>query len=234
LTLALLLGFIISFVGSMPMSGPVAVLVMMRALRRERRAALLIAAGASLVEAAYAGGIAALLPHLLGRARGVVLVSLAVGCLVVMALGTLLLTRPTIVGKTPGTSPRSGLLSGALSSLLNPTLIATWTVAVSTLSANDWLSPEFRYAAIFSLGVGLGSLAWFALAITIIGAWHRLMTPQLQAGILRGMGALLLVSGVFLGVRFVRQLMSPQEPAAPRSIENAGRFLTRGTRSNPP
>jgi threonine/homoserine/homoserine lactone efflux protein len=231
LPLAFLLGFAIAFVGSMPMSGPVAVLIMTRALRRERRSALLSALGAALVEATYAGSIAYVLPHLFGRTRGVVLASLAVGCLVVTALGVLLLARPTAANKVAATSPRHGLLSGALSSLLNPTLIATWTVAVSALTVNDWLSPEPRSALTFAIGVCLGSLLWFTVVITAIGAWQHRVTPALQAKVLRGMGALLIVSGAFLGVRFVTQLTSKREPVAPRSIERAGHFLSHKERS---
>jgi len=231
LNLAFPFGFGIAFVGSMPMSGPVAVLIMTRALHRERRPALLLALGGALVEAAYAFGIAAFLPQLVGKTRGVVLVSLGLGSLVVVALGTLLLVRPGAASKAAETSPRRGVLRGALSTLLNPTLIATWTVAVSTLYANDWLPPHLSSAAAFALGVGLGSLAWFALAVTVIGTWHRRVTPALQAKVLRGMGVLLLVSGLFLGVRFVKQLTSAEEPAAPRSLERAGRFLSHGSRS---
>jgi threonine/homoserine/homoserine lactone efflux protein len=210
----------------MPMSGPVAVLIMTRALRRERSAALFIALGASLVEALYAGAIASSLPHLLGKTRGVVLISLAVGSLVVTALGVLLLVRPAAAGQTTEASARHGLLRGALSSLLNPTLIATWTVAVSALFANEWLSPRFRSALTFAFGVGCGSLAWFAIAVVVISAWHQRVTPALQAKILRGMGALLMVSGVFLGIRFVTALSSRTDLAPPKSIERAGRFLS--------
>jgi threonine/homoserine/homoserine lactone efflux protein len=231
LNLSFPLGFGIAFVGSIPMSGPVAVLIMTRALHRERRAALLLALGGALVEAGYAFGIAAVLPHLVGKTRGVVLGSLGLGCVVVTALGTLLVVRPAMASAAADTSPRRGVLRGALSTLLNPTLVATWTVAVSTLYANDWLAPRLSSALTFALGVALGSLAWFALAVTVIGTWHRRVTPALQAKVLRGMGVLLVVSGLFLGVRFVKQLASPAEPAAPPSLERAGRFLTHGSRS---
>ncbi|HWP06146.1 MAG TPA: LysE family transporter [Polyangiaceae bacterium] len=223
--IAFMLGFGIAFIGSMPMSGPVAVLIMTRALRRERTPALLVALGASLVEATYAGGIAFFLPLLLGKTRAVVLASLGLGCLVVTALGLLLLLRPAAVSKVADTSPRRGFLRGALSALLNPTLIATWTVAVSALSANGWLSPSLRSALTFALGVSLGSLAWFTLAVTAIGVWHRRITPALRAKVMSAMGAILVLSGVFLGVRFATQLTSKREPTAPRSIERAARFL---------
>jgi len=222
---AFLLGFGIAFVGSMPMGGPVAVLVMTRALRREKTPALLIALGASLVEATYAGAIAFFLPLLLGRTRGVVLASLGLGCLLVTALGVLLLVHPATVGRVADTSPRRGLLRGALSSLLNPTLVATWTVAVSTLSANGWLSPHWRSALSFAVGVSLGSLVWFAITVTAIGIWHRRITPALQAKVMSGMGAILILSGVFLGVRFATQLTSRRPPNPPAGIERAARFL---------
>lgn len=229
--LAFLFGFGIAFIGSMPMSGPVAVLIMTRALQRERRAALLLALGGAVVEAAYAFAVAAFLPHLVGKTRAVVLGSLGLGSLIVMALGTLLLVRPAAASKAADTSPRRGVLRGALSTLLNPTLVATWTVAVSTLYANEWLSPRLMAALVFALGVALGSLAWFAIAVTVIATWHRRVTPALQARVLRGMGALLVVSGVFLGLRFVKQLESPAEPTAPKSLERAGRFLSHGAGS---
>lgn len=215
----------------MPMSGPVAVLIMTRALKRERRAALLLAVGGAVVEAAYAFGIAAFLPHLVGKTRAVVLGSLGLGSLIVLALGTLLLVRPAAASIAADTSPRRGVWRGALSTLLNPTLIATWTVAVSTLYANDWLAPRLTSALAFALGVGLGSLAWFAVAVTVIATWHRRVTPALQARVLRGMGALLVVSGLFLGLRFVKQLASPAEPSAPAGLERAGRFLSHGAGS---
>jgi threonine/homoserine/homoserine lactone efflux protein len=225
LLLAFLLGFGIAFVGSMPMSGPVAVIIMSRALRSERKSALLVAIGAALVEALYAGAIASFLPHLLGKARGVVLASLGIGSLVVTTLGVLLLVRPA-AAQVSASSPKRGLLHGALSTLLNPTLIATWTVAVSTLYANDWLSPLFRSALVFALGVGLGSVAWFGLAVLVIGASHRRVTPRLQRTVLRAMGGLLTVSGIVLGVRFANALTSPTIPAPPKTIERAGRYLS--------
>lgn len=224
---AFIFGFGIAFVGSMPMSGPVAVLIMTRALRRERTPALLTALGAALVEATYAGIIAFFLPLLLGRTRGVVLASLGLGCLIVTGLGVLLLVRPGAVGRIADTSPRRGLLRGALSALLNPTLVATWTVAVSTLSANGWLSPNLRSALSFALGVSLGSVAWFALAVTAIGVWHQRITPALRAKVMSAMGAILVLSGALLGVRFATQLASRRDPAPPRSIEQAARLLHR-------
>jgi threonine/homoserine/homoserine lactone efflux protein len=222
----LLLGFAIAFVGSMPMSGPVAVLFMARALNAERRAAALIALGGSLVEAGYALGIAFFLPQWVGRAQGVILGSLALGAVVVSALGAVLVLRPSVLQHDRPTSRRHGFVRGALSSLLNPTLIATWTVAVSTLYANGWLSAHFSSALGFAVGVCVGSLGWFGIVLAATKLLRRGVTPAFLTKVLRGMGVLLVLSGVFLGVRFVLQLTSHQSRQGQPSIVRAGRLLT--------
>jgi threonine/homoserine/homoserine lactone efflux protein len=222
--LAFPLGFGIAFVGSMPMSGPVAVLFMARILNAERATAFLVALGGSVVEAGYALGVASLLPHLVGRTQAVVVASLALGSVVVTTLGVVLIARPNLIHATTETSARRGFMRGALSSLLNPTLLATWTVAVSTLYANGWLSKHFSSAAGFALGVGLGSLAWFGILLAITKARRVRVTPALRTKLLRAMGCLLVLSGIFLAVRFVVALEHPERQNQ-RSIERAGKLL---------
>jgi threonine/homoserine/homoserine lactone efflux protein len=185
---------------------------------------LLVALGGALVEAGYALGVAFLLPHLVGRTQMVVLGSLALGSIVVTTLGAVLLARPGVVQRASQTSAKRGFLRGALSSLLNPTLIATWTVAVSTLYANGWLSRQLSSAAEFGLGVGLGSLAWFATLLALTKARKLRVTPELSTKLLRAMGGLLVVSGVLLAIRFVMQLTHP-ERRNQQSIERAGHLL---------
>jgi len=224
LTLAFPLGFGLAFFGSVPMSGPVAVLFMARMLNADRGPAMLVALGGSLVEAGYALGIAFALPHLVGRTQVVVLASLALGSVVVTTLGTVLLTRPNLVQRAAQTSAKRGFVRGALSSLFNPTLIATWTVAVSTLYANGWLSKELSSAAGFALGVALGSLAWFGIVLAVTKARNLRVTPELNTKLLRGMGGLLVCSGIFLAVRFVVTLQHP-ERRNQQTLERAGHLL---------
>lgn len=222
--LAFPLGFGLAFVGSMPMSGPVAVLFIARVLNAQRAAALLVALGGSLVEAGYALGVAYLLPHLVGRTQAVVLGSLALGAVVVTALGALLLARPSLLQGHDEMSARRGFWRGVLSSLLNPTLIATWTVAVSTLYANGWLTNRLSSAAGFALGVGLGSVAWFGALLAITRARHVRVTPELRMKLMRAMGGVLVCSGCFLAVRFVVELEHPERHHQ-KSLERAGHLL---------
>ncbi len=218
------LGFGLAFIGSVPMSGPVAVLFMSRLLDGERGTASLVALGGAVVEAGYALGIAFALPHLVGRTHSLVLVSLALGALVVTSLGALLLFRPSFAERVADGGSNRGFFRGALSTLFNPTLLATWTLAVSTLYANEWLSKHLSSAAAFALGVGLGSLAWFGILLALSKARRRRLAPATRTRILRAMGGLLVLSGVFLGVRFVLQL-THRASHDQRGLERAGHLL---------
>jgi threonine/homoserine/homoserine lactone efflux protein len=206
LNMILPIGFALALVGSMPMSGPVAVLFMARVLKAETTAAFLIALGGALVEALYALAIALSLPRLVDRAATVRLGSLALGSLVVFGLGLTLLIRPDAVQRSAGAEPQRGFFRGALSSLLNPTLIATWTVAVGALYANGLLEPKTSSAIAFAVGVALGSVAWFSVVLAVMTVFRDRVTPARQRKTLRAMGVLLLLSGVYLAVRFVNEL----------------------------
>lgn len=218
------LGFGLAFVGAVPMSGPVAVLFMARLLEGARGPAALVALGGALVESGYALGIAYALPHLVGRTQTLVLASLALGALVVGTLGAVMLLSPRLVQRVADTGTNRGFYRGVLSSLFNPTLIATWTLAVGTLYANGWLSKHFSSAGAFALGVCLGSLAWFGILIGLSKARRRKVSPEIRTKILRAMGGFLVLSGIFLGVRFVLQL-THRGSDDQRGIERAGHLL---------
>jgi threonine/homoserine/homoserine lactone efflux protein len=218
------LGFGLAFIGSVPMSGPVAVLFTDRLLRGDRSTAALIALGGALVEAGFALGIAFALPQLFGRTKLLVLVSLALGAIVITTLGLLLLLRPQLAQRFSGSGEQRGFVRGALSTLFNPTLLATWTLAVSTLYGNGWLSRHFLSALGFAVGVCLGSLAWFGILIGVTAIRRRSVAPEMRAKILRAMGGLLVVSGVFLCVRFVVELTHHGERRN-GGLERAGRLL---------
>lgn len=218
------LGFGLAFIGSVPMSGPVAVLFMDRLLGGERATAALIALGGALVEAGIALGIAFALPQLFGRTQALVLVSLALGAIVITTLGLLLVLRPTLAQRFSGAGENRGFARGALTTLFNPTLLATWTLAVSTLYANGWLSKHFLSATAFAVGVCLGSLAWCGILIGITALRRRDVAPATRTKILRVMGGFLIVSGVFLCVRFVMEL-THRGDRRQRTLERAGHLL---------
>src|SRR2546429_7543427 len=132
---ALRVGAVMGFVGSMPLAGPIAVLVLERGLVRRGREGLGVALGAAAGESVYAflacwgvGAVLSTYPRVLPVSR-------LVGAGVLVVLGVYLaLRRPRPAPETSASAPadgrkRRGFVLGASLTILNPTLIATWTFA---------------------------------------------------------------------------------------------------------
>src|SRR5687767_13271145 len=132
---ALALGFGLAFVGSAPMTGPLALLVLDRVIVLQRGSAFWIALAGSLVEGFIALVIGTFLPLVLQHSQTIVLLARVSGALVICAVGVTLLARPGVLDAIKTERKRQSFLAGFLATALNPTLLATWTVAVTALHA---------------------------------------------------------------------------------------------------
>ncbi len=208
---ALLIGLSLSFLGSMPVAGPIAVVVLSRGLDNQPRFGLFVAIGAAAAECVYAGlaflGIAAVLhryPLLLPLSR-------LFACLLLTGLGAYFLLRPpngadsqereTVRDRT-STDLGSALLGFSVTAL-NPTLIVTWTAAVGAAHATGLLRARELDAIPFAGGVAAGIVAWFATLLTALARFRRKLRPQAVRGVIKAMGIALLLAGVAYGVRTV-------------------------------
>jgi threonine/homoserine/homoserine lactone efflux protein len=127
---ALLVGTVMSFFGSMPIAGPVAVLVLERGLIRRGREGLGVALGAAAAETIYAFLAFWGLGAALGSAPAMQRVFRLVGAGLMITLGIYLATRkstPPLPGTVaPEGRKRHGFLLGLSVTMLNPTIIVTW------------------------------------------------------------------------------------------------------------
>jgi threonine/homoserine/homoserine lactone efflux protein len=184
----------------MPVAGPTAALVFARALERRAREAWLIALGSAVPEGLYAclacWGVAAAL----GRFPALVGASRLAGGIVLGAVGIWLLARASTLGGSvkgdPGTD--RGIFIGLAMTLVNPTLLLTWTAAVSALHSVGLLPVDTRSALPFALGVAAGVSAWFAVMIRLVAVVRERVRGPMFAGILRSVGALFVVAGVLV------------------------------------
>jgi threonine/homoserine/homoserine lactone efflux protein len=209
--LALVVGAVMGFVGSMPIAGPVAVIVLERGMVRRSRAGLAIAVGAAAGESVYAflasWGVGAILsahPHILPFSR-------LLGAAVLVALGIYLAARRTRPRDEPHGSAevtgqrRRGVLLGASLTLLNPTIIASWTVAVAAVHSTGLLAFGVLAAVGFAIGVGLGIVGWFALMLQVICRFQRRLQPETVDRVLHVTGWLVAALGVALAVKPIAQ-----------------------------
>ena len=207
LILALLVGFLLGFVGSMPIAGPIAVVVVSKGLESKPRSALYIAAGAAVAESAYAfmafWGLASVLGHfpvLLPASR-------LFGSGLLIALGLYFLFRkrkdPAPLHRAPDRGGYKDVLFGLSVTAANLTLIVTWTAAVSAVNSTGFLHARAVDAFPFAGGVAVGIFGWFALLLWLLSRFRSKVNPSTIDRVIRAMGAFLAALGVAFALRVI-------------------------------
>jgi threonine/homoserine/homoserine lactone efflux protein len=214
LLFALVAGAVMGFLGSMPIAGPIAVLVLERGLVGRRREGLSVALGAATAESIYAFLAFWGLGTVLHAAPAVLPISRLVGAAVMIALGIYLATRKSrppvpeqeLVEATG--RKRRGFLLGLSVTFLNPTIIASWTVVTATVHSTGWVAPGLVSAVLFAAGVGSGIVGWFTTMLRLLDRFQSGLRPQTVDRVLHVTGWLVVAIGVGLGVRPFMQAFS--------------------------
>ncbi len=215
--LAILLGFVFGFMGSMPVAGPIAILVFGRGLEGRLRSGIYLATGAAIAESIYAylayWGFSALL----SSHRWIEPASRVVAAVILIALGIrFLMPRkahdPEQAPPPANVGNKRSFLLGFTITLLNPTLMATWGAAVTTLHSFDLVAFSPAQALPFSAGVLLGIATWFAVLLTVLGRFRDRFQRATLDRIVRVMGFFLLCLGLYFGVRFALSLQALGAP----------------------
>lgn len=208
---ALLIGFAFGFFGSIPVAGPIAALVLKRGIDGRYRSAALIGVSAALAEAIYAflsfwGFSSFLKPY-----PFVEPLSKGVAAVILIGLG-ISFARYRVVQKTDDEKPRDtstwrSLALGFTITALNPTLIATWTAATTTLYSTGLVELAPREALPFALGSFVGIAGWFGAFTYVLKRYAGKFKPVwLERGV-RVIGVLLIGLGGFFGYRLVVYLL---------------------------
>jgi threonine/homoserine/homoserine lactone efflux protein len=206
------IGFLFGFLGSVPVAGPISILVLERGLSGRYRSGLYLAIGSAIAESVYATLAFFGLSALLGRYPMIVPASQALGAVVLVTLGVVLVRRSPHAAAAAAAPPRAAaqgdLLLGFSITALNPTLIATWTAAVTALYATGLVHPSPGQAPLFSAGVCSGIVVWFGILLWLTRRYGaRLSRPMLDR-LVRVLGVVLMGMGVWFGVRFGQYLLA--------------------------
>jgi threonine/homoserine/homoserine lactone efflux protein len=207
LLLALLAGAVMGFVGSMPIAGPVSVLVLERGLVGRGREGVGVALGAATAETIYAFLAFWGLGAVLDAAPGIVPISRLVGAVVMVTLGIYLATRKSRPRSADAHGPelaghrRRGFLLGISVTFLNPTIIASWTMVAATVHATGWVTTGLPSAILFAAGVGTGIVGWFSIMLRLIRRFERGLPPATVDRVLHVTGWLVVAIGIGLGVK---------------------------------
>jgi threonine/homoserine/homoserine lactone efflux protein len=208
---AALLGFCFGYIGSMPVAGPIAVLVFGRGLEDRTRNGLYLASGAAIAESVYAylafWGFSAFLT----RYPWIVPTSRVAAAVLLTALGVhFYLRRPKPAGASAPAQNHGNKRSfflGFTITALNPTLIATWTAAVTTLYSLDIVSFHSSEALPFSFGAFSGIVGWFATLLYLMNRFKARFSRTSIDRLVHVMGILLIVLGLGIAARFAYRLV---------------------------
>ena len=192
-------GLTIGLLAGIPL-GPASAAIVDTALRRSLPRALAMGVGAALVDFAFCLAASTGFGALLQDRPNVVSILRVAGGGVLMALGILMvLRRPPDPTRVRIRRPiRTGTLvaaagTGIAISGLNPALMTTWLVLAGTVLAGL----SVAQALVVSLGVFLGTLAWF-VGIAVAAHRGRASLGAHAVWFTRGAGGLLVAYGLFL------------------------------------
>jgi threonine/homoserine/homoserine lactone efflux protein len=205
-----LVAFIFAFVGSIPLAGPVSVMVVSRAARREYREAFRLALGAAVAEGGYAGLAFWGFATFLARHQIVLPISHAVSAVVLIALGAYFVHwKHHDAKEKEKNGRRSGFWVGLTISTLNPTLLITWSAVVAAIYARQLVRLDPLLAIPFGVFGAAGVAGWNAVLVRILEKLGGKVPEKLLTWVVRGMGLLLLTIGVWSAVGLVLYLKNP-------------------------
>jgi threonine/homoserine/homoserine lactone efflux protein len=194
-----LVGMLMSFLGSMIPTGPIALIVLKRGLRSQNLGALSLASGAAIAEAGYALlaylGINFALSHY--SIQNFILQLLAGGILIVFALVCIFDGQTHPSKRSNREYPGANFLLGLSIAGLNPTFIVTWSGLVTVARGAGWIS-SIHAAPAFALGVVLGPILWFWVLLRVLNHHAGRLSPEALMRVEKALPVVLLILAAFL------------------------------------
>ena len=207
--LAFITSLLMSFIGSMIPSGPIAIIVLKRGLNHQKLSALCLVSGAALAEAGYALVAYLGIDFALSRyplqasivrmLAGVILIGFAVICFFDKHTSH----KKTISHDYTG----ANFLLGLSIAGFNPTLLITWTGAVAAARATGLIS-GIHAAPGFALGVIVGPILWFWILLKILTWRAEFISPKTLRIIEKALPIALLVLGMIILAQAIIPLMN--------------------------
>jgi threonine/homoserine/homoserine lactone efflux protein len=207
-----IVAFTFGFVGSMPVAGPISVMVVARAASGRAREAMSIGVGAAIAEGLYAllafWGFATFL----ARHQAVLPLSHAVSAVVLLVVGVRFILWHEHQDNAAPARAGGPFLVGFTVSALNPTLLATWGVATTFLYSKRWFDMSAGMAVPFGAAAAAGVGCWNALVVWGLDRYKHKFPRHAIAWFVRGMGVVLVVLAVWSGIELVRYVIGVERP----------------------
>ena len=199
--LATLCGFAMGFLGSVPLTGPIALFVLHRGLQGRYWRGVAVGIGGTLGETIYCAlavaGVGALVEQFPLASAGMKFLS----ALILVAFGLYFLFAPPSAASREDESVEHApdtwhkdLAQGFTISAFNPILLLNWTAAVAILYSMTGIRLELYSGITFVLGASLGVATWFTLLVFILRSFKQKLPEGAIGWVQRAMGAIVLVA----------------------------------------
>jgi threonine/homoserine/homoserine lactone efflux protein len=207
---ALLAGFLLGGLGSVPVAGPTALVVVESTLDNQPKKGLYVAIGAAIAESLYAALAFWGLTALFAKYPAIAPISRLFSGAILILVGLHFAIRGHHSDHSrkldaPHQRERNFLLGFAIT-FLNPTLAATWAAAVAALHSVVRLRYSPYDALLFGFGVCAGIITWFWLVIHILCRFRsRVQRTPIDYAV-RAVGGVLVIAGALVTARTVMWL----------------------------
>ncbi len=202
------LAFVFAFVGSLPLAGPIALLVVSNGVRGRYREAFEIAVGAAVAEGVYAFLAFWGFATLLARYELVLPISHGVTAVLLLGLGVRFVFF-TVRAEPAGEDKPGRFWVGFSISALNPTLLVTWSAVTTFVFSKGPVVFEPVLAVPFGVFAAGGVAVWGAVTVGLLRRYRSQLPERVLTWVVRAMGLVLVGAAVWSGIELVRHLHDP-------------------------
>jgi threonine/homoserine/homoserine lactone efflux protein len=204
--------FAFAFLGSLPLAGPIAILVVADGVSGRYKEALLIAFGAAIAEGTYAFLAFWGFSTFLARHALVLPISHGVTAVLLCALGTHFLffkLKEKEASSDEETKPGRFWFGFSIAAL-NPTLLATWGAVMTFLCSRQLVHFTGVLAVPFGMFAAAGIAAWGLMVVWLLKRFRNQLPRAALAWVVRSMGVVLIGVGVRSGIELGRYVLHPK------------------------
>lgn len=197
-----IIGFVVGFLGSMPLAGPIALLVFRKGMHHKYLEGGALALGAALAEALYCALAVFGFGHLFQRYPAVEPIAKLLGGVLMLGLGIMFMrSKPShIPNASDIRHPQrkaTPFFMGFSIAALNPTLILSWSGVTAILYA--WLGAfTFLEQCLFPVTVGTGIFLWFMVMLMLMQRYQGRFRPERLNGVIRIFGICMAIAGIWM------------------------------------